>query len=36
MVQNFNPFYLNEHYLMTSDYIESLGMGITLEEGSEN
>lgn len=28
-------FYLNEHYMMASDYVDSLEMGITPEEGSE-
>lgn len=29
-------FYLNEHYMMSSDYIDSMDVGMTPEEGSQN
>ncbi len=28
-------FYLNDHYMMSSDYVDSLEMGMTPEEGSQ-
>ena len=28
-------FYLNDHYMMSSDYVDSLESGLTPEEGSQ-
>lgn len=35
-IQHFSYiFYLNDHYMMSSDYADSLDFGVTPEEGSQ-